>query len=96
MGAIRARLIAGVIAAVLGALTSWLGAEVTNELRGSLETILGALFDSSLILYYAVIHPWIQKKWNPTGAYTSEAALSMEHRNNVVGKATLDQVPERG
>lgn len=94
MGAIRARLVAGVIAIILGALTSLWGAEVTEELRGSLETIISALFDSSLILYYAIVHPWIQKQWNPTGAYTTEAALSMEQKNQVIGRATLQHTPD--
>jgi len=36
-------------------------------------------FELLFLLGYAIIHPWLQKRWNPTGAYTGEAARRLEH-----------------
>jgi hypothetical protein len=39
-----------------------------------------------LFLGYAVLHPWLQKRWNPTGAFTGEAARKLEHVARVSGR----------
>lgn len=62
------------IRARLAALASRGVAEVTPELAGTVELWVDRIFELLLLLGYAVVHPWPQKRWNPTGAFTGEAA----------------------
>lgn len=78
MRAIRARL-----AALLGSVTAAaLVARGVDALTpggaGELEALLAHTFELVLLLGYAVVHPWLQKRWNPTGAFTGEAARRLE------------------
>lgn len=78
MLAIRARLVAIIVGALAAALTTWLGVEVSEELVPSLTSFVDGAFGVLLLVYYAVIHPAIQKRTNPTGAMTKEAANNLE------------------
>jgi chromate transport protein ChrA len=86
MGAIRARLVAAVVSAVLAGLLSWIarhfGEDVAGLLSPSLAKIVEGLaeatFEVALVVWYAVIHPAIQKRINPTGAFTTPAAHGLE------------------
>jgi len=79
MTSIRARL-AAVAAGWLLALIATHGiAEITPELAASVRAWVDHTFEIALFLGYAVVHPWLQKRWNPTGAYTGEAARRLEH-----------------
>lgn len=76
--AIRARLVAIIVGAIAAALTTWLGVEASQELVPSLTQIIDGAFGVLLLVFYAVIHPAIQKRTNPTGAMTKEAANKLE------------------
>ena len=78
MRSIRARLAAIVAGYLLAMLTTRGVAEVTPELAANVQAWVDHTFEVVLFLGYAVIHPWIQKRWNPTGAYTGEAARRLE------------------
>ncbi len=63
MTAIRARLAALAAAFLLSALASRGVAEITPELAAKLEAWLNGTFDLLLLLGYAVVHPWLQRRW---------------------------------
>ena len=77
MRAIRARL-AALLASLVMALLASRGVAVADP-GGETEVLLAHTFEMVLLLGYAVLHPWLQKRWNPTGAFTSEAARKLEH-----------------
>lgn len=78
MNTIRARLAALAASFLLATLASRGVAEVTPELAGKVELWVDRTFELLLLLGYAVVHPWLQKRWNPTGAFTGEAARRLE------------------
>jgi hypothetical protein len=79
MKSIRARL-AALAAGYLLALLSTSGmAEISPELSAQLHAWVEHTFELLFLGGYAVVHPWLQKRWNPTGAYTGEAARRLEH-----------------
>jgi hypothetical protein len=78
MGSIRARLIAVVASFFLATLASWGVHGITPESRDMVEQWLNHTFDVMLFVGYAVVHPWLQKHWNPTGAFSSVAAQRLE------------------
>jgi hypothetical protein len=86
MRSIRARLAAIAAGYLLAMLATQGVAEVTPELAANVQAWVDHTFEVVLFLGYAVIHPWIQKRWNPTGAYTGEAARRLE---------TVAHVPRR-
>lgn len=77
MKAIRARLAAILASFLVAALVSS-GMSGTPELEAQLHTWVEHSFDLLLFLGYAVVHPWLQKRWNPTGAMTNDAARRLE------------------
>jgi hypothetical protein len=78
MRSIRARLAALVAGYLLALLASHGVAEVTPELAEQVRGWVEHTFEVVFLLGYAVVHPWLQKRWNPTGAFTGEAARRME------------------
>lgn len=77
MKAIRARLAAILASFLVAALVSW-GMSGTPELEVQLRAWAEHTFDLLVFLGYAVVHPWLQKRWNPTGAMTGDAARRLE------------------
>ena len=77
MKAIRARLAAILASFLAAALVSW-GMSGTPELEAQMRTWAEHSFDLLLFVGYAVVHPWLQKHWNPTGAMTGDAARRLE------------------
>jgi hypothetical protein len=88
MGAIRARMIAAFAALVLGWITVYFGSEVAAQFEGWVLSFATVLLDGSILLYYVIIHPLIQKRWNPTGTYTTHSAYQLEHVAHESGLAT--------
>ncbi len=86
MRSIRARLAALAAGYLLAMLATHGVAEVTPELAAKVHAWVDHTFEVVLFAGYAVIHPWIQKRWNPTGAYTGETARRLE---------TVAHVPRR-
>lgn len=86
MKAIQARLAAILASFIIAALVNHGITEATPELTGRVETWLNHTFELLLFLGYAVLHPWLQKRWNPTGAFTGEAARKLEHVAHVNGR----------
>lgn len=84
MMAIRTRLVAVLASLIVAALVSW-GLNGTPELSAQVQSWVSHTFDLLLFLGYAVIHPWLQKHWNPTGAMTGEAARRLEQVAHVPG-----------
>lgn len=84
MMAIRTRLVAVLASLIVAALVSW-GVNGTPELTQQVQSWVGHTFDLLLFVGYAVIHPWLQKRWNPTGAMTSEAARRLEQVAHLPG-----------
>ena len=85
MRAIRARL-AALIAGYLMALLATQGlAEATPELASRIQEWVDHTFELVLVVGYAVVHPWLQKRWNPTGAFSGEASRRLEHVAHVEG-----------
>jgi hypothetical protein len=83
MQAIRARL-AAILASFLLAGLSSLGVRgLTPELGAEVQAWVDHTFELALLLGYAVIHPWLQARLNPTGAFTREAARGLEHAAHV-------------
>lgn len=78
MRAIRARL-AALLASVVMAFLASRGVRGAGADGGEMEVLLAHTFELVLLLGYAVLHPWLQKRWNPTGAFTGEAARKLEH-----------------
>lgn len=78
MKSIRARLIAVLVSFVLATLASWGITDLGPDVHSTLEQWLSRTFDLVLFLGYAVVHPWLQTHWNPTGAFTDEAARKLE------------------
>lgn len=78
MRAIRARLAALAASFLVAALVSW-GVQGTPELTAQVQAWVEHTFELLLFLGYAILHPWLQKRWNPTGAMTGEAARRLEH-----------------
>lgn len=78
MTAIRSRLAAIVAGFLIARLTTWGLVEASPELAAQLQALLDHTFELTMLLGYAVIHPWIQKRMNPTGAMTREAARRLE------------------
>lgn len=87
MKAIRARLAAILASFLVAALVSW-GISGTPELEAQLRTWAEHTFDLLLFVGYAVVHPWLQKRWNPTGAMTGEAARRLEQAARVPGTSS--------
>lgn len=79
MNAIRARLAALFASLVVALLASWGVDDLTPEGATRIEAWVEHTFELVLFLGYAVLHPWLQKRWNPTGAFTAEAARRLEH-----------------
>lgn len=79
MRAIRARLAALLASVVMAALAARGVRALSPETAGEVERLLAHTFELVLLLGYAVVHPWLQKRWNPTGAFTGEAARKLEH-----------------
>ena len=79
MRAIRARLAALLASLVMAALASRGVGQLDPDGTGETELLLAHTFEMVLLLGYAVLHPWLQKRWNPTGAFTGEAARKLEH-----------------
>ncbi len=77
MRAIRSRLAAVLASLVVAALVSW-GLDGTPEMEVQLRAWLDHTFEVVLIVGYALVHPWLQKRWNPTGAMTEDAAWRLE------------------
>lgn len=78
MRAIRARLAALAASFVLATLAAWGVRDVSPEGQALLEAWIDHTFEMVLFLGYAVVHPWLQKRWNPTGAFTGRAARRLE------------------
>lgn len=78
MQAIRSRLVAVAVSAALAALGSMGVGEISPELGAELEGWLSHTFELLLFIGYSVIHPWLQARLNPTGAYTRAAARGLE------------------
>ena len=78
MSAIRPRLIAILAGFLLARLATWGLVEVTPETSAEMERWLDHTFELLMLVGYAVIHPWIQKRINPTGAMTAESAQALE------------------
>ena len=87
MKSIRARLAALAAGYLLALLATHGFAEITPDLASRVQMWVDHTFEIVLFLGYAVVHPWIQKRWNPTGAYTGEAARKLEHVAHVERKA---------
>jgi len=79
MKSVRARLAAILAGYLVALLATWGVAEVTPELARGIEAWVEHTFELVFLFGYAVVHPWLQKRWNPTGAYTGEAARRLEH-----------------
>ena len=79
MKSIRARLAALAAGYLLALLATHGVAEITPELAARVQAWVEHTFEVVFLVGYAVVHPWIQKRWNPTGAYTGEAARQLEH-----------------
>ncbi|MDP9349767.1 MAG: hypothetical protein M3P24_11605 [Gemmatimonadota bacterium] len=86
MNAIRARLVAIVASFLIALLVNRGLVEMTPELTTKVEAWVSHTFELVLFLGYAVLHPWLQKRWNPTGAFTGEAARKLEHVARVSGR----------
>ena len=78
MRAIRARLAALLASFVVAALTSRGVSGLDDGTATELARWLDHTFELVLLLGYAVLHPWLQRRWNPTGAFTGEAARKLE------------------
>jgi hypothetical protein len=78
MRSIRARLAAIAAGYLLAMLATYGVAEITPELEANVRSWVDHTFEVVLFLGYAVVHPFIQKRWNPTGAFTGEAARKLE------------------
>ncbi|MBW3630043.1 MAG: hypothetical protein KY464_12190 [Gemmatimonadetes bacterium] len=85
MNTIRARLAAVAASFLIALLVNRGLVEVTPELTAEIEVWVHHSFELVLFLGYAVLHPWLQKRWNPTGAFTGEAARRLEHLAQVKG-----------
>lgn len=83
MRSIRARLAALAAGYLLALLATHGVAEITPELAARVQVWVEHTFEVVFLVGYAVVHPWIQKRWNPTGAYTAEAAHRLEHMAHV-------------
>ncbi|HEX2093309.1 MAG TPA: hypothetical protein VHG28_12955 [Longimicrobiaceae bacterium] len=77
MRAIRARLAAIVASFIVAGLVSR-GIADSPELGARVEAWVAHTFELLFFLGYAILHPWLQKRWNPTGAMTGEAARELE------------------
>ena len=77
MNAIRARLAALLAATVIAALTRWGLTGLDQTAHQELAVWLNGSFDVVLFAGYAVVHPWLQRRWNPTGAFTEDAARKL-------------------
>lgn len=87
MMAIRTRLAAILASFIVATLVSR-GLAETPELTAQVQGWVNHTFDLVLFLGYAVVHPWLQKRWNPTGAMTGEAARRLEQVAHVPGPST--------
>jgi hypothetical protein len=79
MRAIRARLAAIVAGLIIASLTARGVGGLTDEATAQVARWLEHTFEVVFLLGYAIVHPWLQKRWNPTGAYTTDAAHRLEH-----------------
>lgn len=79
MKSIRARLAALAAGYLLALLATHGMAEITPDFAARVQAWVDHTFELVLFVGYAVVHPWIQKRWNPTGAYTGDAARKLEH-----------------
>ena len=79
MRSIRARLAAILAGLIIASLTTRGVGGLTDETTAQVTRWLEHTFEVMFLLGYAVVHPWLQKRWNPTGAYTTEAAYRLEH-----------------
>jgi hypothetical protein len=78
MNAIRARLIAILAGYLLARLATWGILEATPQTTADMQLWLNQAFELLMLVGYAVVHPWIQKHVNPTGAMTAESARQLE------------------
>ena len=80
MMAIRSRIIGLVVGFVIGLpFVVALDPGTQATLTSILTTVVDNLLTLAALLGYTVVHPWIQKRLNPTGAMTTEAASKLEH-----------------
>lgn len=86
MQAIRSRLVAIVASALLAGLSSLGVRGITPELSAEVGVWVNHTFELVLFVGYAVIHPWLQARLNPTGAFTAEAAQGLERAAHVRGR----------
>jgi hypothetical protein len=75
---VRARLAALALSLLLAVLAARLAAGGEGPATGVMGTVREHAFEVALLLGYAVLHPWLQKRWNPTGAFTGVAARKLE------------------
>jgi len=85
MKAIGPRLAAILASFLVAALVSW-GTSETRGLEAQLRALAEHVFELLLFVGYAVVHPWLQKRWNPTGAMTGDAARRLEQVAQVPGR----------
>lgn len=78
MKSIQARLAAILASYLVALLVSHGFTELPADSTARIEGWLGHTFELVLFIGYAVVHPWLQKRWNPTGAYTTGAARRLE------------------
>jgi len=86
MSAIRSRLAAVIASFLLARLVQW-GVGFGPDAAATFEAWINHTFELVLFVGYAVLHPWFQKRLNPTGAFTAEAARRLE-RVAHVGEGT--------
>lgn len=79
MQAIRARLAAILASFILAGLSSLGIHRITPELATEVQAWVNHTFELMLLVGYAVIHPWLQARLNPTDAFTREAVRRLEH-----------------
>lgn len=79
MRAIRALLAALLASLAMAALAARGVDALVPGGAGELEAMLTHTFELVLLAGYAVVHPWLEKRWNPTSAFTGEAARRLEN-----------------
>lgn len=89
MHAIRSRLAAIVASYLLTLIASWGVTEVTPELAASVQQWAAHTFEVFFIIGYAVVHPWIQRYLNPTGAFDQEVARQLTTAAGSLGNGRL-------
>lgn len=65
MKAVVTRLAAVAASFIVANLTTWGFLEITPELSASLEAWLNHTFELLLLIGYAIVHPWLERRLNP-------------------------------